>query len=204
MNIRGAETGEGLNVEPKIPVDTHTHNEWYLEDMKLPDKSTSDIKKEMKDGMLRDDIMANITGNVISTFRGITLERSWPYFGKGLCPAIAKLGPLYSFAICKELDRLLNSLLIRMSVPGHANMRLSTQALHVSRRMYGLEREDVKTFFDYDTFFIEGKTNKEHYITGIHLPQGINNKNYMIKTHMKDGVFYATLPHVKKEEIKIN
>ncbi|KAI3731239.1 hypothetical protein L1987_62426 [Smallanthus sonchifolius] len=148
-----------------------------------------DIKEEiMKDGLLKatdplsykDDIIAI---EIISSFRHITAQHSWAYYdmfydrsilGKGLCPIIAGLSSINSFSIYKKETRYgaenLPGISIKMSMPGLQNIKLTTQGLSVSLSMYGLKREDVKIFFDYDTFFIEGKTKKEHYITGIRLP----------------------------------
>ncbi|KAI3731241.1 hypothetical protein L1987_62429 [Smallanthus sonchifolius] len=166
----------------------------------------------MKDGMLnvtlhnqeefRTNIMATIISNILTTFHDITHKRSWPYndmfsnrsiLGNGLCPAISMLSPVNSFSICKEETS--KHIEINMCMPGLEHMKTTTKGLRVSLNMAGVEREGVKTFFDYDTFFIEGKTKKRHYITGIHLPEGIHKNHNMIKRQMEDGgEFYAFLP----------
>ncbi|KAL8246090.1 hypothetical protein R6Q59_007306 [Mikania micrantha] len=107
-----------------------------------------------------------------------------------------------SFKISKE-ENANKRLEIRIDIPGPENTKLTTQGLRVSLKMFGLKRKDVRTYFDYGTFFIEGKTKKKHHITGIHLPEGIHKKHNMIKKEMKDGVFYAIIACVKKKEIKI-
>ncbi|KAK9053101.1 hypothetical protein SSX86_029731 [Deinandra increscens subsp. villosa] len=118
---------------------------------------------------------------------------------KRLCPIIAMLPVINSFSIYKEVD--CSYLRITMDMPGKdIKMKLTSQGLRVMLDMDGVDRKDVKVFFDYDTLFIEGKTKREHYITGIQLPKGIHKKHNMIKRKMKDGVLYATFPCCVKEE----
>lgn len=121
--------------------------------------------------------------------------------GEGLCPMIAK-SPMSSFSISKE--ETASTVSIMISMPGKQKMKLTKQGLRVSLCMSrdypkrGIPRRmDVKTFFDFDTFFIEakGKTKKDHYITCIHLPEGFNKKHNMIRREMKGERFYAWLPY---------
>ncbi|KAF5795170.1 hypothetical protein HanRHA438_Chr08g0347971 [Helianthus annuus] len=191
------------------------HNTLFLQgkllkegDMSLPDQTSSEIKEERIPK--KDDNIVNIIANdIIDSFCDITATRSWIYYdmfsdrsilGKGLCQVIATLSPINSFSIYKCVTR--RGLEIKMSMPGRQKMKLTKQGLHVSLKMSELQREDIKLFFEYDTFFIEGKTKTEHYITGIHLPEGIQKKHNLIRRRMKHGIFYATLPCcVKKEEL---
>jgi len=127
--------------------------------------------------------------------------------GEGFCPIIPMLSPIInSFAIYKEESEEYLRINIRMPAP--VKMKLTRHGLRVSLKMSSqssthyyatkMNRESIKTYFDYDTFFIEGKTKNEHYITGIHLPEGVQMKHNMIKRKMKDDVFSAFLPCVKK------
>lgn len=120
--------------------------------------------------------------------------------GEGFCPIIAML-PINSFSIYKNESTTGLSMRIRM--PGCETMKLTKKGLSVYLYMPNLKRKHVKLYFDYNMLFIEGITREEHYITGIHLPEGIRKKRNIIKRRMKNGGFYAFLPCVKKKEIKI-
>ncbi|KAI3817902.1 hypothetical protein L1987_11702 [Smallanthus sonchifolius] len=185
---------------------------WMLP--KNVDKSSSDMKGEMKDGIfkltlpkLKDkETKTNIfDNNTIKIFKfkfGLCVLSSPPsvfrplilwYMVEKLCPE-----PFNSFSM--YMEQTARSL--HMSVtPGREKMELTREGACVSLNMPGLEIEDVKSYFKGDIFFIEGKrktkTNKLlHYITGIHLPKSILKKRNMIETEMKDGMYKATLPYV--------
>ncbi|MFS7960890.1 putative HSP20-like chaperone [Helianthus anomalus] len=232
LNIHGSEHDEPLCVS--LEMEEETDDGMLL----IQSKTSSDIKEEMKDGMLKlpnkDDIMSNIGANIIASFRQIATKRSWIYYdmffdrsilGKELCPAIAMLSPINSFSISRGetyKDKVFgDSLYINMRMPGEVKMKLTTQGLLVSLRMHGRERGDVKTYFNNDTLFIEGKTkkrkyydtvdgndtnfyetNERHYIAGIHLPEGIHKKHNMIKREMIDDVLYVIIACcVKQDEL---
>ncbi|KAJ0764629.1 hypothetical protein HanPI659440_Chr08g0294281 [Helianthus annuus] len=156
----------------------------------------------MRDGMLKDDIMANFIANIVSSFRDITAKCSWPYYdvffdrsilGKELCRVIGMLSPINSFSLHKE-ETAKRRRCIRMSMSGFQKMKLTRQGLLVSITINDrTERKYVKTYVDYNTFFIEWKTKKEHRIIGIHLPKGIHKKHNRSKRKMEDRVFYATI-----------
>ncbi|KAJ0764626.1 putative Heat shock protein HSP14.7/HSP23.5/HSP23.6 [Helianthus annuus] len=215
---------EGMNVELRIPgleikdmMACAEHNTLFIQGTNLPENTSSDIKEEMKDGVLKvalpnkdesqtNYILTNIANHIIASFRDITAKHSWLYYdmlsdrsilGKVLCLVIATLPSVNSFSICKTSETA-QKLNINLGMPANEEMKLTTQGLRMSLNMGEMEREDVKTFFEYDTFFIEGKTKKRHYITGIRLPEGIHMKHNMIKREMKDGTFYAFLPCIGK------
>ncbi|KAJ0764634.1 hypothetical protein HanPI659440_Chr08g0294361 [Helianthus annuus] len=242
LNIHGSDHDEPLLVSLEMEEGTDDEHDMLL----IQGKTSSDIKEEMKDGMLKqpskEDIIANIGANIITSFRDITTKRRWIYYDmffdrsilcKELCPAIATLSPINSFSIYRsestDMDLVYaNSLLITMSMPEDVRMKLTTHGLLVSLRMHGLgrtmrglERRDVKTYFNNDTLFIEGKTKKRkyydtvdgndtnfyvtdetHYIAGIHLPEGIHKKHNMIKREMIDDVLYVIIAcYVNKDEL---
>ncbi|KAD5961938.1 hypothetical protein E3N88_13411 [Mikania micrantha] len=178
------------------------------------------------DGMLRlthpngagfkTDIMANIIANIFATFNDITLTHSWPYYdmfsdrsilGNRFCPVLGMVSHINSFSMYKNVAG--NDLDINIRMPGREDMMLTMQGLRVCLDMRQPDiysavrhgREDIKTYFNYDTFFIEAKTKEEHHITGIRLPEGIHMKHNMIKRKMEDRMFYAFLPCVKKDQV---
>ncbi|KAJ0538707.1 putative Heat shock protein HSP14.7/HSP23.5/HSP23.6 [Helianthus annuus] len=230
---------EGMNVELRIHgleikdmMACAEHNTLFIQGTNLPENTSSDIKEEMKDGVLKvtlpnkdesqtNYILTNIANHIIASFRDITAKHSWLYYGscflpyplkiveysyylcclflvisdmfsdrsilgKVLCPVIATLPSVNSFSICKSSETA-QKLNINLGMPANEEMKLTMQGLRMSLNMGEMEREDVKTFFEYDTFFIEGKTKKNHYITGIRLPEGIHMKHNMMKREMKDG-----------------
>ncbi|KAI3731243.1 hypothetical protein L1987_62431 [Smallanthus sonchifolius] len=194
----------------------------YNGDLRLPnnvDKSSCDMKGEMKDGIFKltlpklkdketkttynifDNIFTfkfriSVLSSLLSVFRPLIM---W-YMVEEFCPK-----PFNSFSMYKE--KTARSL--HMSVThGHEKMELTREGACVSLNMPGLEIEDVRSYFVGDIFFIEGKTKTKtnkllHYITGIHLPKSILKKRNMIETEMKDGMYRATLRNVIVE-IKIN
>ncbi|MFS7960914.1 hypothetical protein Hanom_Chr08g00708611 [Helianthus anomalus] len=211
---------EGMNVELKIHgqeikemMACTEHNTLFIHGINSPENTSSDIKVTLpdnKDESQTNFILTSIANDIIASFRDITIKRSWLYYdmfsdrsilGKVLCPVIATLPSINSFSIYKRETAV--DLYIHINMTGKEEMKLTRQGLRVSLDMYGLEREDVKTFFDYDTFFIEGKTKYNHYITGVSLPKGIQMKHNMIKRALKGDTFYAFLPcSGKKEELQ--
>lgn len=120
---------------------------------------------------------------------------------KELCPIIALFPSIHSFSFNK--DERSDALDMNMDMPGRMEMKLTMQGLRVSLEMYKVKRTQIRTYFDSDTFFIEGKTKRRHYITGIHLPKEIRKKHKMIRRLMKGRNFFAFIPCYAKKEIKI-
>ncbi|KAI3731242.1 hypothetical protein L1987_62430 [Smallanthus sonchifolius] len=209
-----------------LKIKGETNEVSYEGSVRLPknvDKSSSDMKGEMKDGIfkltlpkLKDketkttyNIFDNNTIKIFKFKFGLCVLSSLPsvfrplimwYMVEVLCPK-----PFNSFSMYKEQS----AESLHMSVtPGREKMELTREGACVSLNMPGLEIEDVKSYFKGDIFFIEGKTKTKankllHYITGIHLPKSILKKRSMIETEMKDGMYKATLPNVISE-IKFN
>lgn len=82
---------DGLTVDLRIPGPNMNemracaeHNALFV---KSPDKISSEFKEEMKDGMLepvyhdKDDIMAKIFSNIITSSQDISVKHTWAYFG---------------------------------------------------------------------------------------------------------------------------
>ncbi|KAJ0553347.1 hypothetical protein HanRHA438_Chr08g0348021 [Helianthus annuus] len=207
LNIHGSDHDEPLLVSLEMEEGTDDEHDMLL----IQGKTSSDIKEEMKDGMLKqpskEDIIANIGANIITSFRDITTKRSWIYYdmffdrsilGKELCPAIAMLSPINSFSIYRSEDTDMDqvyghSLLITMSMPEEVKMKLTTQGLRVSLRMQGLgrtmrglERGDVNTYFINDTFFIEGRTKKRTYYEETFYET--DETHYIAGIHLPEGI----------------
>ncbi|KAJ0546663.1 hypothetical protein HanIR_Chr08g0363441 [Helianthus annuus] len=210
---------EGMDVDLKIPgleikdmMACTEHNTLFIHGINSPENTSNDIKLTLpdKDESQTNFILTSIANDIIASFRDITIKRSWLYYdmfsdrsilGKVLCPVIATLPSINSFSIYKR--ETAEDLYININMTGKEETKLTRQGLRVSLDMDGLEREDVKTFFDYDTFFIEGKTKNDHYITGVSLPKGIQMKHNMIKRELEGETFYAFLPcSGKKEELQ--
>ncbi|KAJ0546675.1 hypothetical protein HanIR_Chr08g0363571 [Helianthus annuus] len=113
LYIHGWDHDEPLCVSLEMEEEIDDKHDMLL----IQGKTSSDIKEEMKDGMLKkpskEDIIANIGANIITSFRDITTKRSWIYndmifnrsiLGKELCHAIAMLLPINSFSIYRSED----------------------------------------------------------------------------------------------------
>ncbi|KAK9063270.1 hypothetical protein SSX86_017140 [Deinandra increscens subsp. villosa] len=198
-----------------------------LLNLTLPGEEDDEIKSIIMANILADDIIASwrdITATRTWAYYGICfspieLLPKWlnvlilflmisdmfsdrSILGKRFCPLIAMLSRIDSFSMYKYEDTNYENptyqLRVEMDMPGkQQKMKVTTQGLRISLKMPGVKREDVKTFFDYDTLFIEGKTKcGSHYIRGIHLPKHIHKRHNMIKKEVKDGVLYLLIPCV--------
>ncbi|MFS7960894.1 hypothetical protein Hanom_Chr08g00708401 [Helianthus anomalus] len=145
----------------------------------------------------KDDIMTKIIANITANFRDMSTKRAWPYsgnlfadrsiIGRELCPVIAMLSPINVFSISKE--ETAEKLYTIIRIYEHEEMKLTKQGLLISS-LYEFskwKREDIKTFFNYDTFFIEGIRKNKHSIIGIRLPEGFHKKHSMVKREMDIG-----------------
>ncbi|XP_076887669.1 uncharacterized protein LOC143537886 [Bidens hawaiensis] len=94
------------------------------------------------------------------------------------------------------------SVYVRLSRGDLEQLETTSESLCVSLKMLGFKLEDVKLFFENNTaLVIEGKTDTEHYVAGVHIPEGYETKTGNIKTEMNQGVYMATLPRKQKETV---
>ncbi|KAK9063306.1 hypothetical protein SSX86_017176 [Deinandra increscens subsp. villosa] len=197
-----------------------THEEMYLAGMKLPYyfNKNNYLKGEMKDGMLK-LTLPNVENQEVLMAKSVAYSSGtgiYEYFGHQACVIYSSIlfDPLYlgqrycpasRKAGCRSFTMYKNEtserLYLKASAPGVEKVELTSEGLLcISLNMPGLEIEDVKLFFKYDTFFIEGRRENEHYITGMRIPCGFHRENDMIKREMHDGMYKVTFPRVTEEE----